>query len=202
MRAGIGGPEAQRDRVDHHVVDADQDRPVRAARVTASADDDDPGNRLVFEVLSGDLRGTGAPRCRRAASAGPAARAGVAGGCGRSVPPIRAGAGPAGEATKSGVGELLGMRPGGQPLPRPALVGSAITCSQERSLRATCAARAARPGRPRRRRRGGGWCGGSGLPRPPGWPRRAPGSWGGSAKSQAIVLNARCMRDERRLAGR
>jgi hypothetical protein len=27
-------------------------------------------------------------------------------------------------------------------------------------------------------------------------------SWGGSAKSQAIVLNARCMRDERRLAGR
>ena len=83
-----------------------------------------------------------------------------------------------------------------------AALGSAITCSQGRSLGAICAARAARPGRPRRRRSGGGWCGGSGLPRPPGWPRRAPGSCGGSAKSQAIVLNARCMRDERRLAGR
>jgi len=158
-------------------------------------------HRLVFEVLSGT----------RAAPEPAVSSRSVCWSCGagwvrrrtrHSVPPIRAGAGPAGKATKSGVGELLAMRPGGRLLPRPALVGSAITCSQERSLRATCAARAARPGRPRRRRRGGGWCGGSGLPRPPGWPRRAPGSWGGSAKSQAIVLNARCMRDERRLAGR
>jgi len=77
-------------------------------------------HRLVFEVLSGT----------RAAPEPAVSSRSVCWSCGagwvrrrtrHSVPPIRAGAGPAGKATKSGVGELLAMRPGGQLLPRPAL---------------------------------------------------------------------------------
>jgi hypothetical protein len=128
------------------------------------------------------------PRCSRVASTGPAAWAGAR----RRTRAPR----PTDQGWCSSSGRARRRSPGSASCSRCAraasrcrvrrCIGSSITCGQEPSSRAICRSARCSAGPPRRCRRGGGWYGGSGLPRPPGWPRRAPRSCGGTANRMPL----------------
>ena len=180
---GHGPPE-------HGGGEQDAQAPVRCGyRPPAPPSTGSSDHRLVFEVLSGDPRGTGA---RGVVAQRPLVLRrglGSAGGRGHPVPPIRAGARSSGRARRRSPGSASCSR-----CARAASrcrvrrwIGSSITCSQERFLEGDLPQRALL-GRADRDVVEGAAVGraGRGLARPPGWPRRAPRSCGGSANRRPL----------------